>query len=140
MVRAAECVLGGKNIEPPCAKAGRCWNAKRIPQLRLHQCARSSHMVYCRISRKNRQMLKPQVNWTLPDGSSHRLYADRAIRITGVWTFFNAAGYSQTDASAPLLPSFRTYALAMPEFTEKPAEIEDEIKIGSYRSLRNSQI
>ena len=88
---------------------------------------------------KTAEMLKPQVNWTLPDGSSHRLYADRAIRITGVWTFFNAAGYSQTDASAPLLPSFQTNALAMPEFTEKPAEIEDEIKIGSYRNLRNSR-
>lgn len=88
---------------------------------------------------KTAEMLKPQVNWTLPDGSSHRLYADRAIRIVGVWTFFNAAGYSQTDASAPLLPSFQTNALAMPEFTEKPAEIEDEIKIGSYRSFRNSR-
>ena len=88
---------------------------------------------------KTAEMLKPQVNWTLPDGSSHRLYADRAIRITGVWTFFNAAGYSQTDASAPLLPSFQTNALAMPEFAEKPAEIEDEIKISGYRSLRNSR-
>ena len=27
----------------------------------------------------------------------------------------------------------------MPEFTEKPAEIEDEIKISSYRSFRNSR-
>jgi len=88
---------------------------------------------------KTSEMLKPQVNWTLPDGSSHRLYADRAIRIAGVWTFFNASGYSQADASAPLLPSFQTNMLAMPEFTEKPAEIEDEIKIGSYQSLRNSR-
>ena len=88
---------------------------------------------------KTAEMLKPQVNWTLPDGSSHRLYADRAIRITGVWIFFNAAEYSQTDASAPLLPSFQTNVLAMPEFTEKPAEIEDEIKISSYQGLRNSR-
>jgi lipopolysaccharide export system permease protein len=88
---------------------------------------------------KTAEMLKPQVSWTLPDGSSHRLYADRAIRIAGVWTFFNAAGYSQTDASAPLLPSFQTNSLAMPEFDETPAEIQSEIKIGSYRSLRNSR-
>jgi lipopolysaccharide export system permease protein len=88
---------------------------------------------------KTAEMLKPQVNWTLPDGSSHRLYADRAIRITGVWTFFYASGYSQTDASAPLLPSFQTNTLTMPEFTEKPAEIEDEIKIGSYQNFRNSR-
>ena len=86
---------------------------------------------------KTAEMLKPQVNWTPPDGSSHRLYADRAIRITGVWTFFNATGYSQTDASAPLLPSLQTNVLAMPEFDETPKEIRSEIKISAYGSLRN---
>ena len=86
---------------------------------------------------KTAEMLKPQVNWTLPDGSSHRLYADRAIRIAGVWTFFNAAEYAQADASAPLLPSFQTNTLTMPEFNEKPGEIEDEIKISSYQNLRD---
>ena len=80
-----------------------------------------------------------EVIWTLPDGSQRKLVAERAVRINGVWTFFNATGYSQTDASAPLLPSLQTNVLAMPEFTEKPAEIEDEIKIGSYQSLRNSR-
>jgi lipopolysaccharide export system permease protein len=85
------------------------------------------------------EMIKPQVNWTLPDGSSHRLYADRAIRTNGVWTFFNASAYAQADAGAPLLPSFQTNVLAMPGFTERPAEIEDEIKISSYQGLRNSR-
>jgi lipopolysaccharide export LptBFGC system permease protein LptF len=88
---------------------------------------------------KTAEMLKPQVNWTLPDGSSHRLYADCAIHTNGVWTFFNASEYLQRDASAPLLPSFQTNVLTMPEFTEKPTEIEDEIKISSYQSLRNSR-
>ena len=37
-------------------------------------------------------MLKPQVNWTLPDGSSHRLYADRAIRISRRLDFFQRGG------------------------------------------------
>jgi lipopolysaccharide export system permease protein len=88
---------------------------------------------------KTAEMLKPQVNWTLPDGSSHRLYADRAIRTNHVWTFFNVAEYSQTDASAPLLPSFQTNELAMLEFDETPAEIQSEIKISSYQSFRNSR-
>jgi lipopolysaccharide export system permease protein len=81
------------------------------------------------------EMLKPQVNWTLPDGSSHRLYADRAVRTNGVWTFFNVAEYSQADAAAPLVPSLQTNELAMPEFVETPEEIQSEIKISAYGRL-----
>ena len=88
---------------------------------------------------KTVEMLKPQVNWTLADGSSHRLYADRAIRTNGVWIFFNVAEYSQLDAGAPLLPSLQTNVLTMPAFDETPAEIRSEIKISSYQSFRNSR-
>ncbi len=88
---------------------------------------------------KTAEMIKPQVNWTLPDGSSHRLYADRAVRTNGVWTFYNVSEYTQTNASAPLLPSMQTNVLAMPEFAEKPSEIEDEVKISSYQGLRTSR-
>jgi lipopolysaccharide export system permease protein len=81
------------------------------------------------------EMLKPQVNWNLPDGSSRRLYADRAVRTNGVWTFFNAAEYSQADASAPLVPSLQTNELAMPGFDETPSQIRSEIKISGYLGL-----
>jgi lipopolysaccharide export system permease protein len=84
---------------------------------------------------KTAEMLKPQVNWTLPDGSSHRLYADRAIRTNGVWTFFNVDEYAQADTTAPLLRSFQTNVLAMPEFEETPEEIQSEIKISAYEGL-----
>ena len=89
--------------------------------------------------KKNAEMIKPQVEWTLPDGASRRLYADRAIRINGVWTFFNAAEYSQAGASAPLLPSWQTNVLAMPGFDETPKEIESEIKIGSVLNFNSSR-
>jgi lipopolysaccharide export system permease protein len=81
---------------------------------------------------KTVEMVKPQVSWTLADGSIHRLYADRAIRTNGVWTFLNAAEEMQTDANAALLPVFQTNVLAMPEFHETPAEIQSAIKISSY--------
>ncbi len=84
---------------------------------------------------KTSEMLKPQVNWNLPDGSSRRLYADRAVRTNGVWTFFNVAEYSQADASAPLVPSLQTNELAMPEFDETPSQIQSEIKISGYLGL-----
>ena len=84
---------------------------------------------------KTAEMLKPQVNWTLPDGSSRRLYADRAMRTNGVWTFFNVAEFSQADSAAPLVPSLQTNTLAMPEFDETPEEIQSEIKISAYEGL-----
>jgi lipopolysaccharide export system permease protein len=81
-------------------------------------------------------MLKPEVSWNLPDGSSLQLHADRAIRTNGVWTFFNVAEYSQADATAPLLPYLQTNVLAMPEFDETPKQIEGEIRISNYENLR----
>jgi lipopolysaccharide export system permease protein len=89
--------------------------------------------------KKNVEMIKPQVEWTLPDGASRRLYADHAIRTNGVWTFFNAAEYSQAGASAPLLPSWQTNVLAMPGFDETPKEIESEIKISSVLNFNSSR-
>jgi lipopolysaccharide export system permease protein len=85
------------------------------------------------------EMLKPQVNWRLPDGSILRLYADRAIRTNGVWTFFNVSEYTQADALAQVVPSLQTNELAMPEFDETPAQIRSEIKISSNQGLRTSR-
>ncbi|MGA2179742.1 MAG: LptF/LptG family permease [Verrucomicrobiota bacterium] len=81
------------------------------------------------------EMSGPKVSWTLPNGSWRQLQAARAVRVNGVWVFFDVKEYAQVDTTAPLLPLFQTNVLAMPEFTEKPAEIEDEIKISSYLSL-----
>jgi lipopolysaccharide export LptBFGC system permease protein LptF len=88
---------------------------------------------------KTAEMLKPQVDWTLPDGSIHRLYADRAIRTNHVWMFFNVEKYSQANASAPQLPSLQTNVLAMPEFDETPAAIRSEIKINAYETQRRTR-
>ena len=86
-----------------------------------------------------REMLKPQVSGFLPDGSIYRLYADRAVRTNGGWTFFNAAEYVQTNATAPLAPSWQTNVLAMPEFDETPRQIQGEIKISSYQGLKKTR-
>src|SRR5271154_7586348 len=86
-----------------------------------------------------REMLKPQVHGFLPDGSIYRLYADRAVRTNGVWTFFNVAEYSQADATAQLVPSLQTNELAMPQFDETPRQIQGEIKISSYQGLKKTR-
>lgn len=85
------------------------------------------------------EMFKPQVSWYAADGSIQLLRADRAAHTNGVWTFYNAAEYSQADASAPLVPSLLTNVLAMPEFDETPKQIRSEIKISSYQSLRRNR-
>jgi lipopolysaccharide export system permease protein len=90
---------------------------------------------------KTHEMLKPIVSWDLPDGSSQELYADRAIRTNGVWTFFNVAEYAKAATNATSVPLFPTNlpALAMPDFDETPRQIQSEIKITSYQSIRNAR-
>jgi lipopolysaccharide export system permease protein len=81
------------------------------------------------------EIIKPQVTRTLPDGSTQILRADHAVRIHGVWTFFNAEEYAQANSTAPLVKSLQTNALAMPEFDETPSQIRTEIKISGAFSL-----
>jgi lipopolysaccharide export system permease protein len=88
---------------------------------------------------KTAEMLRPQVNWNLPDGSSYQLNAARAIRTNGAWTFFNATEYSQADTNASFVPTLQTNVLAMPQFDESPRQIQSEININSYRSFRNTR-
>jgi lipopolysaccharide export system permease protein len=83
------------------------------------------------------EMLNPQILWTLPDGSQLWLFASRALRINGVWTFFDAREYTATgDANAMLAPSLQTNVLAMPQFRETPEEIQSEIEVSKGMSLR----
>jgi lipopolysaccharide export system permease protein len=85
------------------------------------------------------EMFRPQVSWYAADGSTQLLRADRAVRTNGVWTFYNAAEYSQAGVGAPLVPSLVTNELTMPEFDETPRQIRSEIKISSYQSLKRNR-
>ena len=83
------------------------------------------------------EMFNPQVIWTLPNGEQLWLYASRAARLNGTWTFFNARQYVATsETNAMLTPSIQTNVLAMPQFTETPEEIQSEIEISKGMSLR----
>jgi lipopolysaccharide export system permease protein len=83
------------------------------------------------------EMFNPQVLWTLPDGSQLWLRAARAIRIHGVWTFFDARQYTASgEADSMLAPSIQTNVLAMPQFRETPEQIQSEINISKGMSFR----
>src|SRR5437667_4815556 len=82
------------------------------------------------------EMLNPQVLWTLPDGSELWLLATRALRINGIWTFYNAREFTATsDTNSMLAPAIQTNVLVMPQFRETPEEIQSEINISKGMSL-----
>ena len=80
------------------------------------------------------------VNWTLPDGSIRKLYADRAVYSNPGWTFYNVKEFEQANEKAPLLPFLQTNVLAMPKFDETPAEIENEIQMSEYENLHSRKL
>ncbi|HEU6447497.1 MAG TPA: LptF/LptG family permease [Verrucomicrobiae bacterium] len=98
---------------------------------------REWHMAQYNIYRA--QMLKPQVIWTLPDKSIRQLFAAKAIYTNDVWTFFDAIEYEQANSTAELQPLLQTNVLAMPEFDETPDQIESEIEISTYQSLKRRE-
>ena len=85
------------------------------------------------------EMLNPQVNWTSSEGLSCQLNAARAIYTNGAWTFFDVSVKEITQVNAQLVSSRQTNLLAMPEFTENPAEIQSEIKISTYENLHRTR-
>ena len=85
---------------------------------------------------KTSEMTNPQIIWTLPDGSQRWLFAARAVRTNGVWTFFDASECrSGAEPGSMLVPSLQTNVLAMPEFKETPEQILSEIRISKGLSF-----
>jgi lipopolysaccharide export system permease protein len=83
------------------------------------------------------EMRNPHVLCTLRDGSELWLKAARAIRVRGVWTFYDVHGYtSGAESGSMLAPSFHTNMLAMPQFKETPEQIQSEINISKGMSLQ----
>ena len=75
------------------------------------------------------------------DGSKPwELRADRARRVDGVWTFYDALAFKEAaESNSPPVPILRTNVLAVPEFKETPEEINSEIKISDSMTLRSAK-
>ena len=80
---------------------------------------------------KTTEMMVPVVISKRADGSRRWLKADRAVRTNGVWTFFNARMYDETESNSPPVLVLKTNLLAMPQFTETPEEIRTELRISA---------
>ncbi len=86
------------------------------------------------------EMAKPVVVARLVDGSHLELRASRAVRVNGVWNFYDVAEYkrpAQPDALPVLL--LKTNLLAKPEFSETPEQIRSEIQLSSGSSLTRAR-
>jgi lipopolysaccharide export system permease protein len=79
------------------------------------------------------EMLKPTVLWTLPDGHTIWLSADRAVWTNNSWTFYNAAQFKD-DKESYLVPLLQTNVLVMTAFTETPTEINNYVKLSGMFS------
>lgn len=81
-------------------------------------------------------MRNPQVSWRLPDQSRCSLIATNAIRTNGNWAFFSVVQFTYPPGSEFTNTVTSTPYLEVPEFSESPAQILSEIKIGRLRALR----
>jgi lipopolysaccharide export system permease protein len=86
------------------------------------------------------EMLRPVVLSRLADGSHVELRANRAVRVNGIWNFYEVLEYKrppQADALPALL--LKTNILAKPEFSETPEQINSEIEISNGNTLSKAR-
>ncbi|MFM2081892.1 MAG: hypothetical protein RL380_583 [Verrucomicrobiota bacterium] len=71
------------------------------------------------------------VRWKKPDGSQLLLSAREAAFVKGVWQFTEVQTETQLPGAGNIFPTNRTFPkqLAVPEFKDTPAQINDDIEI-----------
>lgn len=84
------------------------------------------------------EMVRPVLDWRLPDGSRRWIHAEHAERQDGVWIFHQVMEYfypmDQLDAIRRT-----TNLLELAELTETPAQIRNEVRINSLDSFKASK-
>jgi lipopolysaccharide export system permease protein len=76
------------------------------------------------------EMIQAHVEWRLPDGTWRSIFADRAVRTNGVWTFYHVHEFKTTTRTNSLpVPMPQMNVLEIPEFSEQTEEINSEISI-----------
>ena len=86
------------------------------------------------------EMRGPQIDWRLRDGSRRTLIARTGGRTNDVWQFGGVQFfvYPTGNYDSNTL-SFKTNAMAMPEFGEKPADVRALIKFGQLNAVKASK-
>ena len=88
---------------------------------------------------KTGEMIRPQVEWQMPDGSRKHWLAERAEWADSGWIFTNVT-LMEFPAGQDSLPiQSQTNLLVMAEFEESPELIKSEIKINELTNIRASK-
>jgi lipopolysaccharide export system permease protein len=88
---------------------------------------------------KTGEMMRPQVEWQLPDGSRKHWIAERAELGSSGWIFTNVTIMEFPAGEDSLPMQSQTNQLIMAEFEESPELIKSEIKINELTNVRASK-
>jgi len=87
---------------------------------------------------ETQEMIRPQVDWQLADGSRRQILAERGARTNGAWAFYDVQELDYYPGQIGAIPS-RIKLLVLPEWSETPERIQSEIKINSLDSFKRSK-
>jgi lipopolysaccharide export system permease protein len=136
------CAAWAENLKQRHAKNGKVANARQPAHFvnngflnaRAHRLWKFSEF-----DALTSEMISPNVNWPLPDGSVRTLQAERGVFTNGAWTFFRVNMLIQASATSRLTPLFATNRLALPEFAETPAQIVSGVRFNDKQSWAGSR-
>jgi lipopolysaccharide export system permease protein len=87
-------------------------------------------------NQRSAEMIHPQVDSRLPDGSRYILFAERAFRTNENWAFINVQQWTNQLGTNQIPTLNRTSMLVVTNFDETPEVIHSEIKISSLSNIR----
>jgi len=87
------------------------------------------------------EMQQPKIIWQLPDGSQRDIRAELGRYQDGAWTFYDVQMdlYPPRKDGVAMPERSQTNALPLPELSERPAQILNEIRINSLSSFKASR-
>jgi lipopolysaccharide export system permease protein len=85
------------------------------------------------------EMMRPNLVWELPDGSSRTIDAERATYSNGAWTFYHVQEKTNATKNS-FAPKFPHESLTFTSFSETPEVIRSEIAVNNlFRNPSNTR-
>jgi lipopolysaccharide export system permease protein len=97
-------------------------------RLDFHNDGDRRHWNMTHFNKATSEMAGATVTWETPDGSTHMVFAKRAIYTNDLWRFYNVERWDRA-VGEPSIQSSNTF-LDIP-FSETPASIKTEIKVSA---------
>ncbi len=85
------------------------------------------------------EMLKPCLDWTLPDGTRQQISAERGLRTNETWLFLDTQEVVMPAGTNVALAPVKREALVLSDFSETPRLIQSEIKVSQLSSIKTAK-